>query len=361
MFLAGKQLGVQDSTFWEGFEDFEGQMEEDVERLKDAVADLRRTMEHGTVAESTRVQFRAAVDRYKDFMVRERMMQGFRVWPANAWSIALYLRYIWKVKRSLSSMRQALAAIKWAHRVEGLGDPTEATVIKGLMRAAALELYEKSRRKHGLRPEQVKGLVREARRRAKEDSGGWEVVVVMMLLQYLATMRFSDVAGCKRRQCIFEEDGHMSLYNKGKNMGAREGEWRWVGGLESKEFCAVSVLREYLRVEGRLYLLEGDGQWGAPLVQVGGRKVDYNWYRKKLLSLFRATGLRQGLFGSHSFRSGSTTAALVRGAPRWLVKRHGAWRSDAMDAYFLPSVRQLTRTSGSMGMGRLKRGKWDGC
>ena len=71
-----------------------------------------------------------------------------------------HLTYLWKEKKSFPTMKGALCAIKWIHKVEGWADPGKSPVIRQLIRAAVLKLYKSMNRKYALNKGQVLNLMR---------------------------------------------------------------------------------------------------------------------------------------------------------------------------------------------------------
>ena len=230
--------GSNDGTaFWDAFEHYEVAGKERALRM--AVQDLRAALESGSVESSTRKQFNGAVKRYKEYSQKAPEMVGFRVWPVCVGALVLYLRAIWREKRSLPAMRQALAALKWKHRVWGLPDPTSGgeAIVGLVMKAAARELYIRANRKFGLNPEQVKALITIALTWERARPGeGWGLMAVMILWQYLGTMRFDDVSGLRRHDLVLKDgvEGHAAVRVKGKNQACREGEWRYLAALQDR-------------------------------------------------------------------------------------------------------------------------------
>jgi hypothetical protein len=65
--------------------------------------------------------------------------------------------------------------------------------------------------------------------------------------------------------------------------------------------------------------------------------------RQALQSEFPQLGLWTELFSAHSLRRGGAIAMAESGGSKELIKLHGMWRSDAVEAYLQPSL--VTRRS----------------
>ena len=106
-----------------------------------------------------------------------------------------------------------------------------------------------------------------------------------------------------------------------------------------------------LQDSNTLSLEPGHKDWAQPLFKWKGKRITYTFVLKSIKKVMSRMGLDTRFLGTHSFRSGATTAALARGCPMWLVKRQGGWVSEAINAYFIPRLDELTRASASMGLG----------
>ena len=263
-----------------------------------------------------------------------------RGWPH---SLVLYLYFLWKEKRSLSSMKMALFGLKWRARSEGWKDPARSTIVRQVMRAAAIDLYHRTNRKFALTQDQVRALVRAARKREERGEQEYGYLACAMLLQYYGIARISEILEAKRKDVRFYS-GYVTLDYKGKNAAMREGDTKHIAEVGG-EYCAVTELRRRLEVQKNRILKSSSKKWNEPLLNVKGKKVTYSWYRKRLIVLFRECGISPKLFCTHSFRSGAASAALARGESKDSVKRQGGWLSEAVNLYFIPSLRVLLGTT----------------
>ncbi len=69
---------------------------------------------------------------------------------------------------------------------------------------------------------------------------------------------------------------------------------------------------------------------------------------RALQAEFPQLGLRTELFSARSLRRGGAIAMAEAGVSRELIKLHGRWRSDAVEAYLQPSL--ATRLSAVSGL-----------
>ena len=327
--------------------DLEGGLGKGMSELMRTVGGMREEIIKESAAKSTGKNWVGAVKRFREFIRTEKIMRGFQEWPPNEFSFcmwlrhcwkvkSMWLRHCWKVKRSLSAMREAHFAIRWACPVVG-----NSYVVGQMLKAARLQLFKRINRKHHLKVAKIKEMVDACDKRARKGEWGYDMLAAVILLQYAGIARISEVFGCKRRELKFGKGGlgGLSWEYKGKNHAGREGDVKHIAALEGS-YCPVRRIKEYLHSRGRLYLPStGSTEWVRPVFQLkGGKPLSYSWIREKYIVLFKDIGLNPKWFATHSVRSGATTAALNWGCPRCLVKRQGGWVSDAIDSYFLPAA-----------------------
>eukprot|EP00037_Helgoeca_nana_P025124 m.270928 g.270928 ORF g.270928 m.270928 type:complete len:287 (+) comp26862_c5_seq6:784-1644(+) len=71
-------------------------------------------------------------------------------------------------------------------------------------------------------------------------------------------------------------------------------------------------------------------------------------FTKLCSHLFAAAGVSDMYLKAHSFRQGGASALLAAGAPTWMVKTIGRWRSDSWQLYAFTDTRVIERWSTAM-------------
>jgi hypothetical protein len=269
---------------------------------------LKESCEGGSLGKGTLVGYKGAIRRYFVFMKRTENMRGMPQWPPGVHQVSLYLHYLWKEKRSLSAMKQAKNALNWALKIEGGGE-IDHPIIGVMFRAAALELYKRTNKKHALSPEQVRKYVRHCRERRGGGKEGYEELALIALIQFQGHRRIGEIIGggrsermVPRRNVRFVEGG-MTLLHRGKTQGMREGELCFYPYLERREFCAVTHLRAYLEKQGRLRLGRDSPEWDKPLFQRRGEEIKYDWLLKEMKRAFDSIGVDSRFIGTHSIHT----------------------------------------------------------
>ena len=302
-------------------------------------------MEAGSLSKGSHRVYQGAIRRYRKWAEVSSLMKGVPSWPVRPVAMAIYLTYLWKEKKSFPTMRGALFAIKWIHKVEGWADPGESPVIRQLIRAAVLKLYKSMNRKYALNKGQVLNLMGAARKRIGRGDRSFEILLVVMVIQWFGIARISEVLEVKRKDIEFREGGGMDMKYRGKNANTanlrrREGDTKYyekVGG----DHCPTTLMKSFLKKRNLLELGGRDKRWEQGVFQSEGKPVTYHWYSTRLRWLIKDCGLPGDLFASHSFRSGAAMMALANGASKEAVKRQGGWLSEAIDVYFIPTLSEL--------------------
>jgi hypothetical protein len=71
-------------------------------------------------------------------------------------------------------------------------------------------------------------------------------------------------------------------------------------------------------------------------------------FTKLCSQLFAVAGVSDMYLKAHSFRQGGASALLAAGAPTWMVKTMGRWRSDSWQLYAFTDTRVIERWSQAM-------------
>ena len=106
-------------------------------------------------------------------------------------------------------------------------------------------------------------------------------------------------------------------------------------GAASQPYCAVTALR--------LYLTLTTGDKDSPLFTYqSGERLTREKFVDETRSLLVAAGIPNiDHYSGHSFRIGAATTSAVAGAPEWLIRTMGRWRSDAVLRYIRTDVASM--------------------
>ena len=94
-----------------------------------------------------------------------------------------------------------------------------------------------------------------------------------------------------------------------------------------------------IRIDSELFLFRQITKSGKGEYQRDGGAVSYTTMREQFKKEVKELGYPADVFGLHSLRAGSASAAANAGVSDRLFKRHGRWRSDnAKDGYIEDSM-----------------------
>ncbi len=269
--------------------------------------------------------------------------------PATGQEVALYVAFLLRTAKTMSTIHSAIYGIAWAHKKAGKTSPTEHTLVQQMIEASKRIVGVKSvNRKQPLEAKHVKTII------AKFGDGnlGQLQIATLITLGFSAFLRWDDLSKLERQDIAIEED-HMKIFLvKRKNDQYREGSWIFVA-RSRKLTCPVNLVEKFLRrgkhsQQDKLFRKISHTSNGMEL-----RKAPLSYSRAR--ELFRmqisAIGLKPAAYGLHSLRSGGTSEAAAWGIPDRLIQRHGGWRSEkSMNMYIKETHKTLLRVSQSLGL-----------
>lgn len=285
--------------------------------LKLFVEELKTTLEMDTVLSSTWGRYKGALKRYISWSSSTILLKGVKTWPCTSSTLIIYLRYLWKAKKSLAAMRMAVYAIKWHSGNNGFRDPTKNIIVAQIMKAAALKLFNGKNRKYALSKEQVKLVIKQLERFHSRGEKGMKVLIALLLTQFEGVSRIGELCRTRRKNLQELEGGRFRLLVKGKTHRFRGGDNKYFESSEGR-YGAMKKVVEMLTEQNRWALPVDSAEWNKPLFQIDGEE---------------------------SFRSGACAAALAAGCTLDEVKRQGFWVSECVNLYFMPTLSSLTKTS----------------
>ena len=91
--------------------------------LEEFTSEMRVLVEEGSLSKGSHRVYRGAIRRYRKWARVSKLMSGGDTelqWPVRPVTLALYLTYLIKLKKSFSTVKGALFALRWSHN-EGRG------------------------------------------------------------------------------------------------------------------------------------------------------------------------------------------------------------------------------------------------
>ncbi|XP_052080761.1 integrase/recombinase xerD homolog [Mytilus californianus] len=263
---------------------------------------------------------------------------SFSPLPASHLHISLYLIHLSETAKSVSKLNDAFYAIKWAHKLAGVADPSENNLVASVLEGAHRKIGHSVVKKEPITPHILKNIVCKY---ANNTCNLKDVrIACMCLLAYAGFLRFSELANLRRSDIQFSPT-YLTLHLvKSKTDVYREGK-DVVISKTGNITCPVDVLQRYLKLanipeESNDFIFRSICYCKSLNVYKLRKSshISYTRARELLLSALDSLGLDKKQFGLHSLRSGGATAAAEAGIDDRLFKKHGRWKSDkAKDGY----------------------------
>ena len=272
--------------------------------------------------DNTRRAYAGAVRRFENWLDGRRSTDA---------TLALYIRYLANAGRGVSTVEQALSAIRFHARSHDRRDPS------GPRTASALRLVRRTAAERGrgqapaATPEEVRALLdagdkREAYTGERAGTGNLAQCALIALL-YMGALRVSEAAAL-RWEDVTEAHGGRGVHvwvrrSKGNPYGANS-DVRYLTGELAKALLRWRTASVSARIRDHKAR-----QAQGPVF--GG--VTAGTLSRRLARAVDAAGLTRRLT-AHSFRVGLAAELTRRGASMQEVMHAGGWQSPAMVAHY---------------------------
>ncbi len=250
-------------------------------------------------------------------------------------ALALYIRHLADAGRGVSTVEQALSAVRFHARSHGRRDPS------GPRTAAALRHVKRSTpdRSRGqapaATPDEVHALVNAGPEPAahpdeRRDAAGPArrrhlAEAALIALLYMGALRVSEAAALRWNDVAVTDGG------RGVHVWVRRSKGNPYGADSDVRYVKGAMARALLRWRAAS---GAETAGGAPVF--GG--VTAGTLSKRVGKAVRAAGLKRGLT-AHSFRVGLAAELTRRGASLQEVMHAGGWKSPAMVAHYAAAAR----------------------
>jgi len=262
--------------------------------------------------------------------------EGLDPLPAKAAAISSYLTFLAGHGAKVGTMARRLSALRFAHRLRGMPDPTEA--------ARVVAVWEGIRRTHGAPPLQAAPLmppelwdVIEAcpttktwrtKGRAPEPDLAGARDRALLLVSFVAALRRSELASMRVDHLVEHPQGLvLSLPRSKTNQEGTAPELVVLPRGASPRRCPVTALQAWIEMAGITT--------GAVLrgVSKANKASDHGLNPESVNQLVQAAvaraGIEAGPYSAHSLRAGFVTYAHLRGASDRAIAHQTRHRSLA--------------------------------
>ena len=275
------------------------------------MADLAAKMSHYVVqckSDNTASTYFGHFKRWSTFIKG----QGYQNIPAQPIHVALYITHLLDRGSSSHVINHAIYAIKWAHDLNGMADPTNNSYVRSLQEAAKRIATPKVVRKDPVSTELLISL-------CDLHANSNDLLIVrdlsMILLCFAGFLRFDELSNLKCCDIIFFEN-YMSLQiSRSKTDQYRQGNEILIAKGQTSA-CPMEMMLRYITL-ACLDLKSSDFLFkpifrskGIPKLIYKNKKLSYTTARETIVTRLKSVN-PDANFGLHSLRSGGATAAVA--------------------------------------------------
>lgn len=261
---------------------------------------------------------------------------GMPAFPASAQAISTYLTYLAKHGAKVGTMSRRLSAIRFAHQLRDLPDPTK--------NARVVAVWEGIRRTHGAPPDQSRPLMppelwdvleaipktktwKSRGRPAERDLAGARDRA-LLLVGFVGALRRSELIGIDLEHVQEHPKGLViSLPRSKTNQRADETELVVLPAAASPHRCPVEALSDWIAAAaittGPVFRAVSKGNRALP------RRLSAGALNTIVQARISGAGIDVAEYSAHSLRAGFITYASLRGASDHAIAHQSRHRSLA--------------------------------
>ena len=261
--------------------------------------------------------------------------------PAEPHTVALFVAKL-LVEGIPKSVPTALAAIKKQHEFADIPAPINSLELKQLKEGIAKGHKTSSvRRARPLSVNDIERMGEEIDRSNLIQLRNFALVTIM----FAGFLRRAEVANLRTEDVEFADEHIILQISSSKTDQSGTGAKVKIARGQRKATCPARALELYLAKAGikSRYLFRTCTAAKATRCGLSVNRV--NEIVKEMVAM---VGLDPAKFSSHSARRGGATSAAAAGNPARLIKRHGRWKSEAVNAYIDDSLDNQLKVSKSL-------------
>ena len=280
-----------------------------------------------SLAPATRRAYRAGLAAFRAYCDD----QGVSALPAEAETVAAFLAEGATGGKSVSTLAQRVAAIRWAHEAAGLESPTASKLVRSTMQGIRRKLGTAPTRKAPATVERISAMLAGIDRsttKGKRDAA-------LLLFGFATALRRSELVALDLADVEATERGLLVTVRRSKTDQEGVGHVRAILPGQRDEHCPIRALNAWLEVAE-----VGHGRLFRAVSRHGhvGESLSPHAVGELVKQAAKRAGLDPADFAAHSLRAGFVTSAAERGASTERIMDHTGHQSAAM-------VRVYTRRS----------------
>ena len=276
-------------------------------RLPIEAAKLVEGYQRASRADSTVMAYRTDARAFEAYCAE----RGFWPMPATPEVVAAFLAHEASKGMATSSIARRLAAIRAAHKLEGMEDPTAHEGVHAVMQGIRRRKDQVVVRKKAATAEIMTALIL----KTPTDTLVGRRDRALLALGFAGAFRRSELVALDVADLTEHPDGLRVRISRSKT--DQEGEGAEIAIPHGRYIQPVRLVREWLDAAGIK-----EGPVFRPITKGGRILTSYGLVHrlttaglaKILKGYFKAAGLDETEFGAHSLRSGYITSAAERGA-----------------------------------------------
>jgi integrase len=250
--------------------------------------------------------------------------------PATAQTLADYVSHLCDLDRAPSTIEQAIATIRVAHRQQGYKDQPDTQAALRILKTHKRDRVKAGKRKRKAPPVTIDAL------RAMVDATDPATLAgrrdrVLLILGFAMMARRSELAALRIDDVTFTDDGLTILIRSSKTDQEAEGAEVNIPHGVHPDTCPVRVLRTWLDTLGEHGtnngpLLRHINRWDQ--LQPGG--LSGAAINERVRKLAIEAGVPNAItFTAHGLRAGGPTEAAKAGQPVSFIADHGRWSKNS--------------------------------
>jgi integrase len=268
---------------------------------------------------------------------------GTAALPADPRAVADFVIHLGQLGRARSTIRQALAAIRYEHNLAGLPNPALDPRVREVLAGVLREHGRPERPADPLMPADLRALVAQIRPGIVGCRD-----LALLTLGLAGGFRRSELRALTLEDLRRERDAVTVLVRRSKTDAKGEGHTRRICRGDHAELCPVRALEAWLSASGisSAWIFRPLDRWG----RVQDRPLSARAIHKIVAGLVEAVrkvdpgALAGHHYSPHSLRSGLITAAVVAGKPEYEVRDHVGHRSAQTTARYVRAAKVRTST-----------------
>jgi integrase len=277
---------------------------------------------------------------YQSWITWTKQFTGMVPLPAVPHSVILYLMHLSNTAHTYSSINLAASSISWGHGIAGMVSPTTDILVVEFLKGLKYRLAKRKSPKEPFLLSHIHAFMDIMVRTSLTDVRDTCIIT----LAFYGFLRYDEISRLEINH-IHLSSSHLTLFiAKAKNDQLREGNSVCIARLKNGH-CPVALLEMYCQLAncvGKKHLF----LFRRVIIQKGTRclwtknvRISYNSVRNLVKNKCSQIGLDARHFGTHSMRSGGSTAAANAGIGDRAFQRHGRWASSsAKDGYVKDSL-----------------------